>query len=319
MRVLAPDRRITFVTDIHLGDGSYTDQFQKKDQPFLNFLDDAAGRSDAIVVMGDCFDLLQCPEPLRIYAAHRRVVHRMQDLALRIPVVFLRGNHDYDVAIYRLIRGALMENQVMVGEDIRVEHGDRFDPFGDLPMAGRFHNFMERLTRSFLRMPIEEHDDLGNRLGHWLGHKLALVCKGLVRSFTYVGWKRRARKIRRFVRYWSRCVWGDCNELVHRIRHRLARMHQVRVLVCGHSHVPGDICWGEKRYINVGSWAMRNSQYAYWDGHDFAVRDWLSGRQIQDEYFRPLLGLREPDYVEWFNRYHRSLLNFHFDRQDQIR
>lgn len=312
---MAPKKRLTLITDLHLGDGTYTDQFGRKDGELLRLCDRADTTSDAVVVMGDCFDLLQAPSMRHIVRAHYDVIRRFSRFAQERRLVVLRGNHDFMLDTARWLPGVRLVDRVRLGRDIQLEHGDRFDPWSGHESAGpvRAVNYIERLTRSFLRLPLEEHPDWGNCLGHWAGHKVLLSVRVLQRSFTRFGWKRRAVTLRRFLRYISRYVAGDFNSLFLQISRRLPRWKHTRVLLCGHSHLPGDVQLGEKRYINVGSWARQNTQYCEYNGSDFDLREWKTDRPIRDERYRPLLDHRRlPSFEEWFQKFHREMLTFRF-------
>ncbi|MBI4564443.1 MAG: metallophosphoesterase family protein [Planctomycetes bacterium] len=307
------DRRLTLVTDLHLGDGSYTDLFGKKDREFLGLLEQADRGSDEVVFMGDSFDLLQACSLPRVLQAHPEVAGRIRNLARARRVVFLRGNHDFEAGVERAFPGARAADRVFVGPDILIEHGDRFDPWGnrETAAAGRLHNFFERLTRSFWRIPLREHRDWGNRLLHWLAHKLMIVVRVAQRALARAGYRRASRKLRRFLIYWSRTVWGDYHALFQRVRRALPQWKRTRVLILGHTHLPGDVRLGAKRYINVGSWAGNNTQYCNFDGRDFSVREWRTGRKIGDENYRFLLRCpRLPNFEEWYALFHREMLTF---------
>jgi len=310
---LPAGQRLTLVTDVHLGDGSYTDLFGKNDGEFLTLLTHAERTSEKVSVMGDCFDLLQAHSLPHIFRAHREVVARLAGLARESRLVFLRGNHDFMADVARAFPRSKVCDRLRIGADVRVEHGDAYDAWGNREMAtaGRFHNFLERLTRSFWRVPLHEYKDWGNRFLHWSGHKLFVALRLLRWSFRRVGWKRRARRLQRFLSYWSRTVWGDAHGIFRRVRKELARSTDTRVLLLGHTHLPGDVRLGEKRYVNVGSWAAANTQYCEYDGNDFTLWDWRTRARIGDERYRWLLLHPEiPSFEEWYREVHREMLYF---------
>lgn len=77
-----------FATDLHLGDGSKTDDFHR-DKEFLDFLDYVQDNKAELTILGDIFELWQSHLD-RIMWAHKRVFDRLSGSAKAIY-----GNHDY--------------------------------------------------------------------------------------------------------------------------------------------------------------------------------------------------------------------------------
>ena len=67
----------------------------------------------------------------------------------------------------------------------------------------------------------------------------------------------------------------------------------------------------DKRYINLGSWSFGNSQYGIWNGDEFHLYDWISGREIRDEHYRPIFeGKTDLSYEEWVSDQYLGYLRF---------
>jgi hypothetical protein len=160
----------------------------------------------------------------------------------------------------------------------------------------------ERLFKTWIRMPLQDNYTWSNRFVHWGFYWL-------------VRWTRLLRwlgpRIRRpelgggllsQVDFWTRGVLGDPMGITMPAFAAIKADARFDTIVCGHSHLPGVVeLPGGKRYVNLGSWSFGNSQYGVWDGRRFELRDWISGREIGDENYRPIIeGRADRRYEDWF-------------------
>ncbi len=120
---------VYFVSDIHLGDGSHADVFLQKDEHFLAFLDEVEQKAQALVIVGDALDFEQAWYFSRIMRAHREVVTRLTKLADTIRVVYVFGNHDPDILLFKDLLKWDLCNKVVVDKHILAVHGYEFDPY----------------------------------------------------------------------------------------------------------------------------------------------------------------------------------------------
>ncbi len=89
-------RNIIFISDLHLGVGRANDFHAG--YHLHRLLDYAVDNADELVILGDFLELLQC-DFLEIYAEHRLIFEHLFELARKIPVKYVLGNHDAAIAI----------------------------------------------------------------------------------------------------------------------------------------------------------------------------------------------------------------------------
>ncbi len=309
---------VYFVSDLHLGDGSHTDIFQAKDEHFLAFLDEVEANAKTLVIVGDALDFDQAWYFSRIVRGHGAVISRLTQLAERIRVVYVYGNHDPDIVLFRDILKWELCDKVVVDDRLLAVHGYEFDAYvgggshDEAVVWSRLLNTYERAFKTWIRIPLREYYTLSNRFAHYLLYwvsRAATLCEWLGRRLDrptlgagLVAW----------ARFWGRGALGDPMGLTHRVLEELEVNPRFDTIVCGHSHLPGVVETGDdKRYINLGSWSFGNSQYGIWDGRRFALRDWISGRAFADENYRHLFGTREDwTYEDWFHDQYLGYLKF---------
>jgi len=293
-RTLPADRRIYFVSDLHLGDGTRSDTFMGKDRDLIALLDRVRKEQAHLVIAGDALDFQQAWSMSRVLRAHARLIGELTQLADTNGVTYIWGNHDYDISLFKDLLRFDVCSSLRVGDRILVEHGYQYDRHlgADLSAAhvGTLaHHFMERITGHWLRLPLEHFYNPANRLSFWLFHKAAIWVDFMDRVWTSVGRPDVMAEKKRAIHYWTRNQLGDAAMLFDGVC-RFLPTAPLDALVCGHSHIPGRIQMGNgKVYVNTGSWTFASAQYAVWDGEDFTVRDWISGKVYEDELYLPLL------------------------------
>lgn len=307
---LSPDRPIYLISDMHLGDGTATDIFMAKDAQLMALLAKVRDEGARLVIAGDAIDTHQALGITRVLRAHGPLIRAISELADSNGVVYLTGNHDNDLALFRDILRWEVVDQVWIGADICVQHGHAFDPFigpnlHSSDFATRVHHLVERLLGTWIRIPLSDFYTPANRFFYWLCYQGWRGLKLRNALFRRIGLADRARAAEDFVRYWVRWEAGDPMGMF-RPALAWARANRVHAVVCGHAHMPGRVEVDGTVYVNTGSWTYAWAQYAHWDGHDFRVRDWLSGREYQDELYRLTLD-GELDHLDldrwWRNQY----------------
>jgi UDP-2,3-diacylglucosamine pyrophosphatase LpxH len=309
--------KVYFVSDVHLGDGSHADAFQGKDRYFLKFLDQVAQDASTLVILGDALDFEQAWYFSRIMRAHKEVITRLTRLADEIRVVYVFGNHDPDILLFKDILNWELCTQVVLDKHILAVHGYEFDPYVGENMDesnfwARTMMLYERIFKTWIRLPLRDNYTFSNRACHyaflwivratrlsrWLGPKIGRPDLG-------AGWEN-------WVHLWTRGVLGDPMGITRPALASLADHPIYDTVICGHSHLPGIVVNDAgKRYINLGSWSFGNSQYGIWDGTEFQLEDWITGRRIRDENYRPIFdGQTDRTFEQWFQNEYLGWLRF---------
>lgn len=306
-RQIPADRPVYFVSDLHLGDGTRSDIFMHKDRLLLELLARCRDEGARLVVVGDAIDFHQAWSLTRVIRAHGQLLRAFSDLADKNGVFYIYGNHDHDIALYHELFRWDVCARLRIGADIVVQHGHQFDPFIGADMAQsslmtRLHHLVERLTGIWIRMPLHEFYTPGNRLVYWLFHKAWMLGKARNLVYRQLGLHALADKAEKFSTYWARSEAGDPMEMLFPTL-AAAKQLGATTMVCGHAHMPGNVMHEGVRYVNTGSWTYAWSQYAYFDGDRFLVRDWGSGREFGDELYRPALDgvLSQLTFDRWWN------------------
>jgi UDP-2,3-diacylglucosamine pyrophosphatase LpxH len=310
--------RVYFVSDLHLGDGSHADIFLQKDEHFLAFLDEVERHGTALVIVGDAMDFEQAWYFSRILRAHRQVISRLTRLTHRMRVIYVYGNHDPDIVLFRDILNWQLCDKVVVDGDLLAVHGYEFDSyvgknFEESSFLTKAIGLYERVFRTWLRLPLRNFYTLSGRLAHYLFYWAVRASRGQRWLAERFGWTDWGRGFAHFVDFWTRTALGDPMGIT------MPAIESLRdgtgghsIVVCGHSHLPGIVqVDDDKAYVNLGSWSFGNSQYGIWDGVQFELRDWITGRTIRDEHYRPIFeGKADRTYEEWFESEYLGYLRF---------
>lgn len=311
------DRPVYLVSDLHLGDGEHSDIFMGKDRQLFALLEQIRKEKARLVIGGDAIDFHQAWNFTRILQAHGRLLRAFSDLADSNGVTYLYGNHDHDMRIYRDILRFEVCTELWIGDDICVQHGHEFDPFIGKHLnashtATRLHHGIERSSGQFLRMPLSDFYNWGMRTGLWVAYNLVWRPLKLRNAlWRKLGFHQAAEKSEGFVTHWVRSEVGDPVGMTKPAL-EWAKKKGLRALVCGHSHMPGNFPHDGTRYVNTGSWTFGWAQYTVLDQGEFRVRDWLSGREYQDELYRPLLDgeLDQVDFDRWWRNQYLGWLRY---------
>lgn len=117
-----------FISDLHLGDGSRTDDFHR-DREFLKFLEFVESQAQELTILGDFLELWQADLD-RIMFRHSEVINKLLSLRNKVKVTYVIGNHDYIpfVKFTDSDDGICLEYRDTEG-GIVAEHGHRYDIF----------------------------------------------------------------------------------------------------------------------------------------------------------------------------------------------
>lgn len=316
MRRIPADRPVWIVSDLHLGDGGRSDSFMGKDRALLALLDEVRKAGGRLVINGDAVDVLQANDLTVVLRAHGPLLRAFADLAATNGVWYICGNHDQDVEVYRDILRMEVCHELWIGDDVLVEHGHSFDPWIGADLAGsgvatRAHHWIERTCRTWIRLPLADFYTWGNRIAFWSFHKYSVWLRLRNRLIGPLGMKRAVKKAEFFLDYWAKNEAGDPMAMF-RPALRAARERGARAVVCGHSHMPANVLVDGIRYVNSGSWTFGWSQYIQLESNVFTVRDWLSGREYQEDLYRPLLDgdLDHLTFERWWRNQYLGWLRY---------
>lgn len=310
------DQKIWFVSDLHLGDGTPSDAFFGKDRHLMALIRRVDREGGLLVIVGDALDVQQAWTLTRILRAHHDLLSLMSALAQKGRLVYIVGNHDQDISLYRDLLHFRVCDALHVGDRVLVTHGHEHDPFigrhlQTSDLATRWHHLLERYLDTWLRLPLGEFYNLPNRILFWVSHKTGLATLAMRRLLEPFGIDGFGQRSLDQLDYWARSNMGDSMCMMRSVKRRLEG-GPWPWLVCGHSHLPGLIRTDDGGYVNTGSWTFASSQYAVWDGTDFAVQDWISGRSYGDELYQPVLSgvLDEKDFFQWWRENYMGWLRF---------
>lgn len=282
------------VSDLHLGDGTRSDAFMGKDQQFLEFLEHVRSENAHLVICGDIIDFPQAFTFTRVLRAHPRIFRGLAETSAKTGITYVWGNHDYDIELYQDLLKWEVCSQVIVGDDVMISHGHLEDPYiGEYPResatATFAHHVVERVLGTWIRYPLDHFYTLSNRAVWWATFRSWQASRPLRKLLRRLGMEGIENRGESFMRYWVRCQLGDSMCIFDSFRRRLLESNH-RIVLSGHSHLPGRIEVAPGRwYVNDGSWTFRSAEYASWNGDNFDVSDWITGKRIGDSNYRPLL------------------------------
>ncbi|MFH1466351.1 MAG: UDP-2,3-diacylglucosamine diphosphatase [Pseudomonadota bacterium] len=314
---LPTDRPLYILSDVHLGDGTRSDAFVGKDRELLEFLAKVREDGAHLVIAGDIIDFSQALTFTRVLRAHGDVMRRLSEMAGEAGVTYIWGNHDYDMALYRDLLRWDVCSAVKLGEEALLVHGHQLDPYiaHNLRESGvttTVHHQVERVLGTWIRLPLQDFYTVAGRLAFWAAWHWTQLLRPLHDLLTALGFPQRKQAHEAYMQYWIQAQVGNPMNLWPQVE-RQVRGGRFRVLVCGHSHLPGQVRFdGGRTFVNTGSWTFRCTNYVHWDGERFEVRDWASGRVVGDEYYRPLRAglVQRVTFDQWWKKEYRGFFRF---------
>ena len=227
------------VSDLHMGDGSDTDNFAPYKQRFLNFLDKVQDEKAKLIIAGDAFEFWE--------ACHGDVVKANFDLIarlLKMDATFVVGNHDVDLMGFigmplgcanNLVAGVDLEFN---GRVIHICHGHEFDIFNDANSM-----FTGKLT-GLLFHKFEL--DVGRNKAEWVERVVEPIVRKIMlqiirfyrRVFARTSRERLLSPVS-FMEAW-RAINPNCN------------------LISGHTHMAGRY---KDWHLDCGSWQDTQAHY----------------------------------------------------------
>ncbi|MBT3220589.1 MAG: hypothetical protein HN348_16000 [Proteobacteria bacterium] len=313
---MAADRKIWFVSDLHLGDGTPSDVFFGKDRHLIALIERVEKEGSVLVVVGDAIDFNQAWSFVRVLRAHQELFSAMTRLGREGQLFYVVGNHDYDLSFFHELLHFRVCDELHIGKRILVRHGWQYDPYLALALghghqwSTSIHHLVERYLNTWLRIPLGEFYTFSNRLLFWLVHKIGVgagVWNALIERLGFsdmtIGMG--------YLDYWTHANMGDSMGMFRPVWKHLNE-GPWQFIVCGHSHIPGVIKSGDRAYVNSGSWTFASSHYLIWDNQQFMSRDWITGRKFRQELYEHLLdgSIYETNFTQWWRRNYMGMLRF---------
>lgn len=139
-------------SDLHIG---YENTRYDKINEFLDVVENKASE---LILVGDTFDLWRS-NWLQILSKHKDIIVKIADISLNIPVIIIRGNHDYNLSLefFKNIKHNINIVNKLEFDDKIFIHGWQFDllqRFGSIFYKQIFEYF-PFLYQIFFRKPSE--------------------------------------------------------------------------------------------------------------------------------------------------------------------
>lgn len=313
---LPPSTRVWIISDLHLGDGTPSDVFFGKDRHLIALIERVERAGATLIVNGDAIDFHQAWSFMRVLRGHPNLLSAMGKLAQQGRLYYVIGNHDYDLTLFRDVLNWRVCDELHMGDQVKITHGYEHDVYvssqlDDGQWHTKVHHLLERWLGTWIRIPISEFYGVPNRIVWWLAHKLGVASLAWDRVLTWFGADPAEDEIHANLTFFARSNMGDSMG-IFRPAYQEALTGPFRIVVCGHSHVPGVVRQGDRAYANTGSWTFGASQYLVWNGTDIRCFDWLTGREYHDELYRSMLDgtLYERDFFQWWRENYMGWLRF---------
>lgn len=256
---------IYFLSDTHLGDGTGADRFRYPEH-LMNLLAkiDADPRAQ-LVLLGDLMELWACTlEPILI--RHAPVFYALGRLATHHPVTYVVGNHDCLPWYYFVGQGAasirVTERFTAARGTLIALHGHQFDPFNRIrldhgqvkpPWTKRLVQAVGFLGRVGGEATGEALADAGNNL-----EAIVASLERLLPDWDHDSRVNLRHMLERTMDLLHRESPGERGypggETVYEEAARRLMRNGARFVVMGHTHHPLVRRYGNRTYVNTGSW-----------------------------------------------------------------
>ncbi len=312
---ISGDRPLWFVSDLHLGNGRGSDTFMGKDKRLCTLLEQVRREGARLVICGDAIDLLQANNLTPVIRAHGELLRQLSNMPEDQRVIYIHGNHDDDIKVYAdLLRFEVCE-RLRVGDELIALHGHQFDfSMADLTRAARathLHHELERRLGIWIRIPLAAFYNFGNRAAIWGAYRWYQWMKVRNKALRALGFDAIAEHSERLATHWIRHDQGSGMDLMPGAI-AYARAQGVPAVVCGHSHLPGNLVQDGIRYVNTGSWTFDWSQATRYHRGVFEVTDRATGREYTDQLYRRLLSgdITHLNFDRWWKNQYLGWLRF---------
>jgi UDP-2,3-diacylglucosamine pyrophosphatase LpxH len=119
------DDKLVFLSDTHMSDGGPADDFTKNEHSFCQTLRSYLPLGNTIVLLGDIWDLWECPDQEKILRAHPQSIGLLEQFRKAGRLIQIKGNHDWDLDY---LEGLILE----IGDlKFFIAHGHQGDIWND--------------------------------------------------------------------------------------------------------------------------------------------------------------------------------------------
>ncbi|HYF93388.1 MAG TPA: UDP-2,3-diacylglucosamine diphosphatase [Symbiobacteriaceae bacterium] len=260
-----PDEVIYFVSDTHLGDGTGADRFRYPDQ-LMGLLRKIQSEPEAhLVLLGDFMELWATSlEPVLI--KHAPIFFMLGQLAATHPITYVVGNHDCLPWYYFVGQGTgtirIVEEYTPARSALLALHGHQFDPFNQINITGG------HVKVPWTRRLVQAVGFIGRFGGDKAGDAVADAGTALEKAATTLeaflpDWDPTAHRnmssflsqARRVLEHESPGERGyPAGERVYEEAAGNLMRRGARLVVMGHTHHPLVRRFGNRTYVNTGSW-----------------------------------------------------------------
>jgi len=240
-----------FISDLHLGDGSRTDDFNR-DKELLKFLEFVENQASELIIVGDLFELWQAKMD-RILFRHSEVVSKLLSLKNIIKLTYLIGNHDYVPFIKFIDSGLNISLEYHDPENgIIAEHGHKYDIFNHYknplqaikwPSGRRFallaaslERLVSRNADVWLETALEKTEDFFSHAA-LIKNKITPSSKEYLKKGGHFG-------------EFDQAVEAHIN-------------NRAKIVIFGHTHRAQLVTIGKGIYANCGTWVDNNPTPTY--------------------------------------------------------
>jgi UDP-2,3-diacylglucosamine pyrophosphatase LpxH len=265
------NKRVFFVSDFHLGNGTASDNFWPVRDRFFSFLNWFEQQEDSVLIIGgDFFELWQA-DLGEIVSTYFFLLKRLFE---NENVFILLGNHDWglkgflDLAIHNEIINKFSDEFILErgNKEILICHGHRFDPFNS---PGR-SDFVGRLMSLLMSTVEVKHPNLNienysQRHVEPIARKISFFFMNLY-SFFFA--KTQKEKKGRLI---------DILDEYH-------KQYPERLVVSGHTHRPG---WYEDWYVNSGTWQENEDGVFYIEitpSGNMSINTWPEHKELYSQF-----------------------------------
>lgn len=239
------NNKVIIVSDIHLG----SENCRASD--FLKFLEE--NKTDLLIINGDFIDGWVLSKRSNGWKnKHTKVISKILDMSRKIPVIWIRGNHDEFVSDFmhmRLGKIQIEENYILdlgYGKKYFIFHGDVLDIFvGKWKWIGKigakgyelalFINYWYNKFRSFLGLPYYSISKD--------------IKKGVKAAINFI-------------------TEFEINAA------KLAKVNQCNGVICGHIHKPEDRQIAGVHYLNSGDWVESLSAILIDQNNNITIKEY---------------------------------------------
>ncbi|MFH2055316.1 MAG: UDP-2,3-diacylglucosamine diphosphatase [bacterium] len=230
---------IYFLSDFHLGEGDAATEARKLER-FKEFISRSRADLEHLVLLGDLFDFWFEYRHL-IPKRNLQLLFLLRDLlASGVPITYVTGNHDHWIGDFLSVElgievvGDRLELDTGAGK-ILAMHGD------GLAKSDWKYRLLKKVLRN--RVCIALYKLLPPSLAYWLAYGAAQS------SRRHTAKRPRDRFLEEYREYGRQMLAGDyC------------------AFICGHTHHPELLRFGEKYFLNTGDWISHFSYIRFADG-----------------------------------------------------